>query len=106
MTSEEARKIVDDFLVRHSTPHLRSRFRAAIDAEIDARVREALAEKDARIAELRGELGLLLDYFEKGVPWWYGTSPADRIRAALKGDDDGKAGRYALGRLFQGRSGD
>jgi len=38
-----ARKIVDDFLVRHSTPHMRSRFRAAIDAEIAHAVAEARA---------------------------------------------------------------
>ena len=37
----------------------------------------------ARIAALEGELGLLLEYFERGIPYWFGTSPVDRIRAVL-----------------------
>ena len=40
-----------------------------------------------RIAELTGELGLMLEYFERGVPYWYGISPVDRIRAVLKKDE-------------------
>ena len=39
------------------------------------------------IRKLEGELGLMLEYFEKGIPYWYGTSPADRIRNILKGED-------------------
>jgi len=41
--------------------------------------------KNARIAQLGGELGLALEYFERGIPYWYGTSPADRIRDVLEG---------------------
>jgi len=26
----------------------------------------------------------MLEYFERGVPYWYGISPVDRIRAVLK----------------------
>jgi len=55
-----ARKIVDDFLVRHSTPHMRSRFRAAIDAEIAA----AVAEARAPLVEALGNLLDLLTAIE------------------------------------------
>ena len=51
-------------------------------------VDDGLCMAKERIAELEGELGLLLEYFEQGVPYWHGTSPKDRIRAVLKGDAD------------------
>jgi len=44
-----------------------------------------LAALRAENERLRGELGLMLEYFERGTPYWYGTSPADRIRAVLDG---------------------
>ena len=47
-------------------------------------VDDGLCMAKERIAELEGELGLLLEYFEQGVPYWHGTSPKDRIRAVLK----------------------
>jgi len=43
-----------------------------------------LTALEAKVSRLRGELGLMLEYFERGTPYWYGTSPADRIRAVLK----------------------
>jgi len=32
---------------------------------------------------LVGELGLILRYFERGAPYWYGDEPKRRITAAL-----------------------
>jgi hypothetical protein len=44
---------------------------------------KCVADYLTRIAKLEGELGLVLEYFNRGTPYWYGDSPADRIRSVL-----------------------
>ena len=39
---------------------------------------------DARIAELRAFVGLVLEYCEKGTPYWYGEDLKTRARKLLK----------------------
>ena len=59
---------------------LAARFTPQTEADIKAAARayaESLAEP------LVAELGLILQYFERGEPYWYGYEPKRRITAAL-----------------------
>ena len=51
---------------------------------------KCVADYLTRIKQLEGELGLMLEYWERGVPYWYGDSPADRIRSVLTKPEEDK----------------
>jgi hypothetical protein len=53
-------------------------------ADAEGAARAKVERLEARIAEFRGFVGLVLEYCEKGTPYWYGEDLKTRARKLLK----------------------